>query len=240
MDRKVFDMSTQVLGLDKAQMDSLAKDFSQELIQFEKPQPDGFKPRTIAWEYVAGRLNEVFFGGWSFEILRWEWLQEQVLVHGRLRIQLVTQCDIGQFHRWELTKDGVGGWFYSMVNGQRSNPSYDLNSAASTALKRAAVLLGVAIQLYHKDLDVVQHPAGLIPAPPAQQLQDLAQPFQVAHIKKYFEDQCKLPTQTWLQGLGIADPSHLTQSMVADILACKHPFVQRLVNPTGGVQTTNA
>lgn len=79
--------------------------------------------------YIA-RLNEAFDGAWSFEILSYQVLDGEVLVHGRLTAS-------------GLVKEAFGG--HKRVGGELGD---DLKAASTDALKKAASLLGVGLHLY--------------------------------------------------------------------------------------------
>lgn len=107
----------------------------------DKERPDGFRPSYIPWDKITKRLDEVFGGMWEWQIQRYEFVANQAVVHGRLTVRNGAGF---------LSKDGIGTASLTMVNNAATQMGDDLKSAASDALKRAAVLLGIGIQLYDR------------------------------------------------------------------------------------------
>jgi hypothetical protein len=85
---------------------------------------------------VIERLN-LALPSWSFEVVSHQVLDDEVVVHARLRAGDVVKEDFGAH---EVTK--------SRNDGTTVCVGDDLKSAASDALKRCARLLGVALDLY--------------------------------------------------------------------------------------------
>lgn len=85
---------------------------------------------------VIERLN-VALPSWSFEVVSHTIVDDEVVVHARLRAGDVVKEDFGAH---ELTK--------SRQDGSTVCIGDDLKSAASDALKRCARLMGVALDLY--------------------------------------------------------------------------------------------
>ena len=90
-------------------------------------------------EYVR-RLNEVFEGAWSYQILRWDIRDSEVIVHGRLVAG-------------DIIKEAFGGSSIttSRDTGEVISLADDLKSASSDCLKRACRLLGIGLHLYTDD-----------------------------------------------------------------------------------------
>lgn len=100
--------------------------------------------RGAVLSYVDGatviqRLNDAFCTDWNFTILEWNVIENDVLVLGRL-----SACSI--------EKDAFGCSHITL--GRDTNKPLDIGSdvksAATDALKKAASLFGVALQLYSK------------------------------------------------------------------------------------------
>lgn len=86
---------------------------------------------------VVQRLNDAFDGQWSFEIVKHEVLDNEVIVQGRLTAEGISKVQFGssQVTRNKDTKEVI-----SLAD--------DLKSAATDALKKAATLFGVGLHLY--------------------------------------------------------------------------------------------
>ncbi len=97
-----------------------------------------------AIQYVEGhaivqRLNEALAGDWSFKVLEHDVREGEVIVLGELRAG-------------DLVKQAFGGSEVTRTrDGKVVSLADDLKSAATDALKKAATLLGVALQLYAVD-----------------------------------------------------------------------------------------
>ena len=90
---------------------------------------------------VIRRLNAAFDGEWSFEIVEYQQLFDEVLVLGKLSAQGIVKT---QFGSHKITK--------SKKDGEVVNIGYDLKAAASDALKKASTHLGVALHLYSENI----------------------------------------------------------------------------------------
>jgi hypothetical protein len=117
-------------------------------------RPDQIKTRQgrsgqqLAYVEVADvidRLNAAL-PSWSFEVVSHQVLDDEVVVHARLRAGDVVKEDFGAH---ELTK--------SRHDGTTVCVGDDLKSAASDALKRCARLMGVALDLYRGGGDAAPH-----------------------------------------------------------------------------------
>jgi hypothetical protein len=118
----------------------------------EKPfEPAQIKQRLRTYgnvlDYVEGhsviqRLNDAFEGGWSFEILRHEILEDknEVLVLGKLTADNVVKC---QFGSSKITRTKDTGEIISLAD--------DLKAAGTDSLKKCATMLGVGLYLYNGD-----------------------------------------------------------------------------------------
>jgi hypothetical protein len=86
---------------------------------------------------VIDRLNQAFGHDWSFRILEWRLLDAEVIVHAELAAGgLVKQA----FGSSTITR--------SKETGDPTGIGDDVKAAASDALKKAATLLGVGLELY--------------------------------------------------------------------------------------------
>jgi len=117
---------------------------------------------------VIERLNSALTS-WSFEVVSHQVLNDEVVVHARLRAGDVVKEDFGAH---EITK--------SRHDGTKVCIGDDLKSAASDALKRCARLLGVALDLYRSGGDAVPH----APTPtPIRRPMQLATDAQVSKLR---------------------------------------------------------
>lgn len=98
--------------------------------------------------WVTKTLNEAFGWAWSWDILEWRLVPDdspvEAFVLGRLTVHS---------QRGDLTKTQFGG---HQINRAKSSGDIisiadDLKAASSDALKKAASLLGIALDLYSSD-----------------------------------------------------------------------------------------
>jgi hypothetical protein len=113
--------------------------FERELVKTRRG-PFGKELAFVEVSEYIRRLNEVFNGSWSYQILRWDIRDSEVIVHGRLVAG-------------DITKEAFGGSTIttSRETGEVIGVADDLKSASSDCLKRAARLLGVGLHLYSDD-----------------------------------------------------------------------------------------
>ena len=121
----------------------------------------------VEWHTVADILDDVLADKWGFEIVKMECPGDMVIVQGRLTIELAH--DDGT--PYQVTRDGVGVG--------KSNNELGVKAAASDSLKRAAVLFGIARDLYEKEPPAHEQEA---PRPPTQQ------PRQYTDTRQYTGD----------------------------------------------------
>lgn len=86
---------------------------------------------------IVDRLNSAFNHDWSFRILEWRLLENEVVVHGELEAGGIVKHAFGSS---SLTRSRDSGEVVSIGD--------DVKSAASDALKKSATLLGVGLELY--------------------------------------------------------------------------------------------
>jgi len=113
----------------------------------EAPFPDSdIRQRKSSYglvKYVDGatvlkRLNDTFDGDWSFEVVEYKILDEEVLVLGRLTVAGITRMAFGGS---SITRARETGEIVSLVD--------DAKSACTDAIKKIASTLGVGLaQLY--------------------------------------------------------------------------------------------
>ena len=115
----------------------------------EKPfEPNQIKQRQgnfghildyVEGHVVTSRLNEVFDGNWTFEVVKYRILKgtDEVLVLGKLIAENVTKMAFGSK---EIARNKDTKAIISIGD--------DLKAASTDALKKAASLLGVGLYLY--------------------------------------------------------------------------------------------
>lgn len=116
---------------------TLVEPFDQKLV---KKNYQGFD--YVSPSEYRKLLNDTFGSMWSFEILNYQILNDNVVVHGRLTIYVQDGDRV-----FEIKKDGIGA---SMVS---KTVSFALKSAKSTALKNACLELGIGLDMYENDID---------------------------------------------------------------------------------------
>lgn len=114
--------------------DVLTRPFPAELVK-QRPGRNGQMLSYVETHAVIARLNEGC-DAWSFEIISHEVQDGEVIVLGRLTADGVIKCAFGGS---DVTVD---------KSGRVVSIADDLKAAASDALKKAASLLGVGLELY--------------------------------------------------------------------------------------------
>lgn len=90
---------------------------------------------------VIRRLNQSFDGEWSFEIIEYQQLGDEVVVLSKLTAEGISKTQFGSHKITKAKKDGA------VVN-----IGYDLKAAASDCLKKCATHFGVALHLYSENI----------------------------------------------------------------------------------------
>lgn len=107
---------------------------------------DQIKQRKGLWgktlDYIEGhsvvqRLNDAFESDWTFTVVEYRILDDEVVVLGRVSVGDVTK---EQFGGSNITRDSNSGKTLCLAD--------DLKSAATDAMKKCATLLGVGLDLY--------------------------------------------------------------------------------------------
>jgi hypothetical protein len=118
----------------------------------EKPfDPEQIKQREGSFgkmlDYIEGhsviqRLNDAFDAKWSFEIARFDMLEDkdEIIVLGKLTANGIVKS---QFGSSRITKARETGEVISLAD--------DLKAAATDAIKKCATLMGVGLHLYNND-----------------------------------------------------------------------------------------
>ncbi len=119
--------------MDNEKMRLLTRPFSDIK---SRPGRNGQAIQYVEGHAIVQRLNEALGGDWSFKVLEHDVREGEVIVLGELRAG-------------DLVKQAFGGSEVTRTrDGKVVSLADDLKSAATDALKKAATLLGVALQLY--------------------------------------------------------------------------------------------
>jgi len=119
-------------------MDIQIKDLSQPFDNIKQRKGNfGQTLDYIEASSVIQRLNDVLDGNWSFEILEFKIVEEEVFVKGQLTVGIIIKMQFGgsQVTRKKGSKEIIC-------------ISDDLKAAASDCLKKCATLFGVGLSLY--------------------------------------------------------------------------------------------
>lgn len=132
--------------------DILTRAFPPELVKQRQGQ-GGRMLSYVETHAVIARLNEGC-DAWSFEVVEHQIVGEEVIVIGKLVADGVTKMAFGGS---AITRDR---------DGRAVSVADDAKSAASDALKKAASLLGVALELYGvRSTEVVPARVARAPSP---------------------------------------------------------------------------
>jgi hypothetical protein len=116
----------------------LEEPFRTDLIRTRSLE-NGVQLRYVEGAEYIRRLNEAFKGDWSFEIVDYRVLDNEVIVRGLLRAEGIEKSAFGGSR---VTK--------SQKTGQPVSIADDLKAAATDALKKACTLLGIGLHLYER------------------------------------------------------------------------------------------
>jgi hypothetical protein len=118
---------------------ALEKPFQADLVKTRKTETGKALAFVGAVHYIR-RLNEAFESEWTWRVLSHEVHGGQVVVHGVLEAK-------GQ------AKHAFGGWAISInkETGEVISTADDIKAASSDALKKAASLFGIGLDLYLND-----------------------------------------------------------------------------------------
>ncbi len=131
-------------SLSDAQLDFITQKTPRQYIK-TRPGPGGMQVSYVEVGYVINVLNQAFGWNWDFKIQDQQIGNKQVWVRGELSVRLKGQM---------ITKSQFGGAdIKKNKSGEPISIADDLKTAASDCLKKCASLLGVASDLYFKDLD---------------------------------------------------------------------------------------
>ncbi len=132
-------------SLNPAQKTFITQKTPQQYVK-TRPGPGGVPLSYVEIGYVVNLLNQAFGWDWDFRILDQEIGKKQVWVRGELTVRIGDHT---------ITKGQYGGSDikFNRATGEPVSIADDLKAAASDSLKKCASLLGIAGDIYWKDLD---------------------------------------------------------------------------------------
>ncbi len=131
--------------LNKAQLDFISQKTPAKYIK-SRPGPGGISLSYVEVGYVINMLNEVFGWDWDFQILDQQVGKTQVWVRGELTVR-------AKNHRIVKGQYGGAAIKINRTSGEPVSVADDLKAAASDCLKKCASMLGIAGDIYWKELD---------------------------------------------------------------------------------------
>jgi hypothetical protein len=131
--------------LNQAQLEFIGQKTPKQFIK-TRPGPGGIQLSYVEVGYVINILNQVFGFDWDFRILDQQIGKMQVWVRGELTVRVKEHSVIkGQY--------GGAAIKTNRSTGEPISIADDLKAAASDSLKKCASMLGIAGDIYWKDLD---------------------------------------------------------------------------------------
>lgn len=131
--------------LNPAQLSFVNQKTPRQFIK-KRPGPGGKPLSYVEVGYVISMLNQVFGFDWDFQVIDQQIGRRQVWVRGELTVRTAHQTIVkGQYGGAEIK-----------INRQTDEPisiADDLKAAASDCLKKCASMLGIAGDIYWRDLD---------------------------------------------------------------------------------------
>lgn len=139
------DEKTLPQNLNSAQLSFISQKTPKQFVKL-RPGPGGQRLSYVEVGYVISMLNQVFGYNWDFKVLDQQIGKKQVWVRGELTVRLKEHS---------VTKGQFGGADikYNRATGEPVSIADDLKAAASDCLKKCASMLGIAGDVYWKDLD---------------------------------------------------------------------------------------
>ncbi len=112
-----------------------------------RPGPGGIPLSYVEIGYVINMLNQVFGWDWDFRILDQQIGKKQVWVRGELSVRARGHTIVkGQFGGADIK--------FNRTSGEPISVADDLKAAASDCLKKCASMLGIAGDVYWKELEL--------------------------------------------------------------------------------------
>ncbi len=143
-DKEVLNNTT----ISKSQIEFINQKTPSKYIK-QRPGPSGSRLSYVEVGYVINVLNQVFSWDWDFHIQEEQVGRNQVFVRGELTVRIKDH---------PIVKSQYGGSdIRKNRDGQPINIADDLKTAASDCLKKCSSLLGIAGDIYWKDLDSQIH-----------------------------------------------------------------------------------
>lgn len=138
--------------LNKQTRDKLETPFDKKYIKSRRGS-FGKSLDYIEGHVVIQRLNDVFGSNWNFEILTKPseaYNNGHIIVHVRLTVPNINEK--GEILNW-ITKEHVGGKKVTIFKEDKSilDLASDYKASTTDALKKAATLLGIGLDLYGSD-----------------------------------------------------------------------------------------
>ncbi len=132
-------------NLNQAQLAFISQKTPTQFIK-TRPGPGGLPLSYVEVGYVISMLNQVFGYDWDFRILDQQIGKKQVWVRGELTVRVKEHSVIkGQYGGADIK--------FSKTTNQPVSIADDLKAAASDSLKKCASMLGIAGDVYWRDLD---------------------------------------------------------------------------------------
>lgn len=132
-------------SLNKAQQAFIQQKTPTQFIK-SRPGPGGMSINYVEVGYVINMLNQIFGYNWDFKVMDQQIGKGQVWVRGELTVRLKgTDITKGQYGGADIKQNRSTGEPISIAD--------DLKSAASDSLKKCASMLGIASDVYWKDLE---------------------------------------------------------------------------------------
>jgi hypothetical protein len=122
--------------MDRCTIDILTKPFPEAAIKTRRGSHGKELHYLEIWR-VVDRLNAALEHDWSFRIVEWKVVESEVVVHAEIAAGLIVKQAFGSS---QVTRRKESGDVVSLGD--------DVKAAASDALKKAATLLGVGLELY--------------------------------------------------------------------------------------------
>ena len=131
--------------LNKAQLSFISQRTPKKFIKL-RPGPGGQQLKYVEVGYVINILNQAFGWDWDFRIVDQQVGKRQVWVRGELTVRLKDHAIIkGQYGGSDIK--------YNRASGEPVSVADDLKAASSDSLKKCASMLGIAGDVYWRDLD---------------------------------------------------------------------------------------
>lgn len=133
-------------NLNKAQLAFITQKTPKQFIK-ERPGPGGVRLSYVEVGYVINILNQAFGWNWDFRVLDQQIGNKQVWVRGELTVRTNNSTIIkGQYGGSDIK--------FNRSTGEPVSIADDLKAAASDCLKKCASLMGIAGDIFWKELDM--------------------------------------------------------------------------------------